>query len=493
MKRNRITMEADGGEESGTLPCSKRVKIQQSPEESKKKEKENEEKEEKEKEKKNQEMHIRNPYRNNPPNYLELAKKYENFSKYVTEKGQIDYNDAMSNLQLTKVLLEEDFKIKYFDMPLDNLIPPVPQRLNYVLFVQDLMDCIPDYMLNNLSIHPSVIKFFGSETTKQNNTTNIYGLDIGCGASGILSLLLVQSNNPKQYNYKCIGTEVDLQSIECVNTIINQNQLQNKIKILQQTNSSHIFNSLFNDYNTNANKNDIIVHFTICNPPFFDDINETGLNPHRISSGTNHELVFSSGGEIGFIQLMCKECHTLKLEKNILWFTTMLGKKSSIQPIQHFLLQLYHNHPLQLKPFIIQTTFSQGKQTRWGLAWTFYRKCYDSYLQLLNNNDDNGNKNNVSFTHQLSIPLSSSINEQQWINYILLPAIQQYGIRISSSDLVNKQILFHQDFNLFSCNISWIVFSDQQQHILLTFKFLDGDYVLFSAFHKWLQSQLISN
>lgn len=46
------------------------------------------------------------------------------------------------------------------------------------------------------------------------------------------------------------------------------------------------------------------------------------------------------------------------------WFTTMIGKKSSLIELQRLIRDV---NPVCVRT----TTFTQGKQARWGLAWTF--------------------------------------------------------------------------------------------------------------------------
>merc|ERR1719510_2835352 len=51
------------------------------------------------------------------------------------------------------------------------------------------------------------------------------------------------------------------------------------------------------------------------------------------------------------------------------WFTTMLGKKASLKQLKRLLIKKYGERDLCLA----ETTFVQGRQSRWGLAWTFDR------------------------------------------------------------------------------------------------------------------------
>jgi hypothetical protein len=76
---------------------------------------------------------------------------------------------------------------------------------------------------------------------------------------------------------------------------------------------------------------------------------------------TVHELV-CEGGEVAFVSQMAAE--SVALRNQIAWFTSMIGKKSTLKCIQDTLRQL--------QPSAVQVTqFVQGEQTRWGIAWTF--------------------------------------------------------------------------------------------------------------------------
>ena len=89
----------------------------------------------------NDKMHPRNIYKTKKPNFKLLAEKYEKFKEVVKEdaKGRVhvDFRDPECLKLLTWVLLKEDFNLDV-DIPLSRLIPTVPLRLNYLLWVEDL-------------------------------------------------------------------------------------------------------------------------------------------------------------------------------------------------------------------------------------------------------------------------------------------------------------------------------------------------------------------
>ena len=52
----------------------------------------------------------------------------------------LDFSQPAALRELTCAVLEKDFGLKV-EIPLDMLIPAVPQRLNYVLWIEDLLSC----------------------------------------------------------------------------------------------------------------------------------------------------------------------------------------------------------------------------------------------------------------------------------------------------------------------------------------------------------------
>jgi len=51
--------------------------------------------------------------------------------------------------------------------------------------------------------------------------------------------------------------------------------------------------------------------FSMCNPPFFANINEARQNPHTVCMGTSNELV-TPGGEVSFVERMIEESLVLR-------------------------------------------------------------------------------------------------------------------------------------------------------------------------------------
>jgi len=75
--------------------------------------------------------------------FTALAIQYPDFAKRIKSNKQLDFSDPESVRQLTKALLRRDFNLS-LQLPEDRLCPPVPNRFNYVLWVQDLLDSTAD-------------------------------------------------------------------------------------------------------------------------------------------------------------------------------------------------------------------------------------------------------------------------------------------------------------------------------------------------------------
>jgi len=283
-------------------------------------------------------MHERNIYKI-PPDFAKLAEEYEAFGKHVAisldGKGHLNFKDPEAVRELTYTLLKHDFGL-HLDIPLDRLIPTVPLRLNYILWIEDL--------LKEGSLEQEPAK----------------GIDIGCGASCIYPLLGTKLNN---WNF--IATEPDGLSNRFAQKNIEMNKLNSKI-VLKDGNSD----TLLKDVVEGNNQYD----FCMCNPPFFSDREEAlGFKsrtdkrtlPHSVCTATNNETI-TEGGEVAFVKKIITE--STELKHSVRWYTSMLGKKSSLKTLNRYLTELKI-------PFVTHTVFQQGKTTRWGIAWSFFRRA----------------------------------------------------------------------------------------------------------------------
>ncbi|XP_049831603.1 U6 small nuclear RNA (adenine-(43)-N(6))-methyltransferase-like isoform X3 [Schistocerca gregaria] len=281
-------------------------------------------------------MHPRNIYKN-PPNFKELAILYPDFRKHakqdVAGKVSINFQDQEALRALTTALLKKDFGLEV-KIPSGRLVPTLPLRLNYLLWIEDLLALCDG-----------------------NQEKSVCGIDIGTGASCIYPLLAAKKNG-----WHMIASETDHESANAAKINVENNHLQELIKV-QLVGQDKILTPLVEK----EEKYD----FCMCNPPFFK--NEEQLDqkkksrtaerppPRNAWTGSIDEVV-TPGGEIGLISKIVEE--SLQLRNSIRIYTTMVGVKSDLQPLKEELLR----HGITNAA---TTEFCQGRTTRWGLAWSF--------------------------------------------------------------------------------------------------------------------------
>lgn len=111
----------------------------------------------------------------------------------------LDFKDVNALCALTCTLLKKDFDLDV-EIPLDKLIPTVPLRLNYILWVEDLL------------------------SISRKEEGEVKGIDIGCGASCVYPLMAA-----KKYGWKMLATEIDEASLEYARRNVQRNNLESLI------------------------------------------------------------------------------------------------------------------------------------------------------------------------------------------------------------------------------------------------------------------------
>ncbi|SPO29520.1 uncharacterized protein UTRI_04747_B [Ustilago trichophora] len=174
-----------------------------------------------------------------------------------------------------------------------------------------------------------------SPFTSLDPSTQIRGLDIGTGASAIYPILGV-SCFP---SWHFIGTDIDQSSLDYASAHIvhhpsNADRLGARIQLVPVALGEAPF----------LPDNKGLLHFTMCNPPFYASAEEMDLlaglkkvPANAVCHGTPSEMV-TAGGEVAFVQRMIGE--SLITNKEVLWWTCMLGKLSSVVQIAGELKEL---------------------------------------------------------------------------------------------------------------------------------------------------------
>ncbi|KAI8578277.1 hypothetical protein K450DRAFT_301279 [Umbelopsis ramanniana AG] len=262
-------------------------------------------------------MHERNIYRNNRPDFKALAEEFPSIKDFVhySENGSayIDFKNAEASRALTQCLFKKDFNLDV-EIPENTLCPPIPNRLNYILWIEDLLS-------------ESHIKL-----------TAVRGIDIGVGASCVYPLLGCATNKSWQF----IGTEVDAESVKSARRNVNRNDLHGQITIYHNRDRSRTLPLDKLESEGIISPNDEFA-FSMCNPPFYGSSDEiqAGIDnkiddPAAVCTGTESEMI-TEGGEVQFITNMIEE--SLKWKNRIKWYTTMIGKGETLGKIRQKLME----------------------------------------------------------------------------------------------------------------------------------------------------------
>ncbi|KAM7413276.1 hypothetical protein PAMA_020589 [Pampus argenteus] len=283
----------------------------------------------------NKSMHPRNRYKDKPPDFAHLAAKYPDFQQHVhtslTGRPVVNFKEPEAVRALTCTLLKEDFGLT-IEIPLERLIPTVPLRLNYIHWVEDLID--------------------GQKQPRR-------GIDIGTGASCIYPLLGATMNG-----WYFLATEVDDICFDAATKNVEQNNLSDLIKVVKVPQKTLLMDAL-------KEETEIVYDFCMCNPPFFaNQLEAKGVNsrnsrrppPSSVNTGGVTEIM-AEGGELEFVKRIIHD--SLQLKKRLRWYSCMLGKKCSLTPLKEELRK-------QGVPKVTHTEFYQGRTMRWALAWSFY-------------------------------------------------------------------------------------------------------------------------
>lgn len=296
----------------------------------------------------NRMMHPRNPYKDKPPDFGALADKYADFRShcYVGANGKmlLNFRDSDAVRSLARTLLHNDFGLDV-ELPAECLVPRVPQRLNYILWIDDLLT------INHI-------------------TENITGIDIGTGASCIYALL-----GAKVFGWHFTATDTDSMAVEVASKNVQTNDLGDHIEIVQVEEDRMIKDVV-------RSRSDKHFTFCMCNPPFFEQeeseqkfIHLAGKAmtnfcsgdpqrpaPHSATVARSNELSVC-GGEVAFVGRLIDD--SIVLQKAVALYTSMVGKKSSLPELKK---------KLKRCPNVRYAvgTLNQGKTLRWVLAWTFH-------------------------------------------------------------------------------------------------------------------------
>ena len=280
-------------------------------------------------------LHFKNKF-NKGYNFEELIIKNPLLKDFVIKNKYdtitIDFSNPKAVKELNKALLFSYDKISVWDFPDENLCPPIPGRLDYIHHLNDLIS---------------------------SSKEDVNVLDIGTGATCIYPLLGVA-----EYNWNFVATDIDLDSLDTAQDIIDDNNLDDKIKLRQQFDEQQILKGVIEEKD--------FFTATMCNPPFYKSAEEAqganrrktrnlGNNAVRNFSGNNNELWYV-GGEKAFLHNYLYESSLFKEKSK--WFTSLVSKKENVESLQK------SSKKLEVKDFKV-IPMNQGNKVTRIVCWRF--------------------------------------------------------------------------------------------------------------------------
>lgn len=292
-------------------------------------------------------LHPRNKHRHGY-NFTALTKANPALSAFIinnkhNQQKTIDFSNGDAVRALNIALLKSHYHIQHWDFPQGYLCPPIPGRVDYIHYLNDLL-----------------------KNTKIEGKVSV--LDIGTGATCIYPIL-----GAREYDWYFVASDIDPVSIKAANITVNANKnIAKHICCRLQKNREYIFDSII--------KPDEFYHLTMCNPPFhksladasagttrkWQNLNKSNKSQNSLNFGGQKAELWCQGGELGFIRQMIKE--SKQYREQVLWFTCLVSQKDHLSKLK---LSLKKANVLQVK--VIK--MAQGQKNSRFIAWSFSKEA----------------------------------------------------------------------------------------------------------------------
>lgn len=291
-------------------------------------------------------LHTRNLHRD-PYDFDKLISCVPELKHYVFinsyQTATINFSLPKAVKLLNKALLQHFYNVKSWNIPENNLCPPIPGRADYVHYIADLLAERQNEIPTGISVK---------------------GLDIGTGANLVYPLIA-----SKSYGWKILGTDINKSSLENAQKIVDHNpDLLSLIELRLQSNSDHIFKNIIEP------KERFV--FSMCNPPFHDseesavkgnlrktkNLNKSKAEKPLLNFGGQQSELWCEGGELAFITKMINE--SVLYSSQVLWFTCLVSKKDNLFKLTSLLKKV---KTIEFKVI----DMAQGQKISRILAWTF--------------------------------------------------------------------------------------------------------------------------
>tara|TARA_B110000483_G_scaffold225394_1_gene284981 strand:- start:2427 stop:3269 length:843 start_codon:yes stop_codon:yes gene_type:complete len=256
-------------------------------------------------------------------------KQFVFVNKYGTET--IRFADQKAVKALNRALLKMQYGIDW-EIPDQNLCPPIPGRLDYLLHIEELV-----------------------------YKKNIHLLDIGTGANLIYPILA-----SCHFKWRCTASEIDPKSLKNAEEIIKNNPALSTVVLREQINEQSILENIILP--------DDFFDVVVCNPPFFKSAEDAQKqNQRKVKNlkiketatlnfgGLSNEL-WTEGGEEVFLKKMILE--STKFKSQVHWFTSLVSKKEHLKSLLHTIKKTKPKHYKVID-------LDLGNKSSRFLAWTY--------------------------------------------------------------------------------------------------------------------------
>ena len=279
-------------------------------------------------------MHPLNPYHDAAPDFADLARKSGKLTSPV-----VDFRDGEALRGLTEATREHDFglRVRLRD---DRLCPPVPNRLNYIAWLQEVLEQTRHtaqtcFLAHNDSKDNVAERPVKRARTGRDDDDVVRVLDIGTGSSCIYPILAAAL-----HGWQFLATDIDVSSLETARATIEDERnngqsqarltrgrvldLRSRIHLVQRdpldglllTHDDLLVHQL-DRLSWPGSAHGLLYHAVMCNPPFYTTGEEMQASadlkeakPSAICDGSAGEMV-CAGGEVAFISRIIAESRTL--------------------------------------------------------------------------------------------------------------------------------------------------------------------------------------
>lgn len=251
-------------------------------------------------------------------------------ASYNGELG-VDWKRPEARVVVAEALLRRDFGISYAAAP-GHLVPCVPNRVRYVAWAA---------------------KVAGDGATS--------AIDIGCGASCIIALLLARCRG-----WRVIASDSDEKACAEAAALVAKNgdwnagKLIDVVRVAAATASQQPVSAALDAAGLTS------VDVVVSNPPWFesDDARDNACGGAARRDGAAEATAAETvrdDGEVGFCAALIQDA--LRLQSRVTWHSALLGRKQSLRRV----LALLRENGISR---VATTTIDLGRTTRWAVAFS---------------------------------------------------------------------------------------------------------------------------